>query len=215
MSVEALRSQFDNFLTEAHRLRELHADVITLLVGLETEFISEADLDHLERTLKSSPGRIEYLVGSIHHVNGIPIDFDLTTYEKALASFSSQISPNTPNSALDAYLTSYFDSQYKLLCRFQPEIVGHIDLCRLYEPSLKLSEYPHAWQKFKRNVQYAIEYGALFEMNAAAFRKGWTSAYPADDIVGVSQGFYIILISHDQVVSGHQRAWGTICSLGR
>jgi len=34
-----------------------------------------------------------------------------------------------------------------------------------------------------KNVLYAIEYGALFEVNAAAFRKGWDAAYPGQDVI--------------------------------
>ena len=169
-------------MTEAHRLKTLYKESITLLVGLETEFISEIDLDRLENVLKLNAGQIEYVVGSVHHVNGIPIDFDRETYVKALASTRKA---DTPNGDIGAFLSSYFDSQYELLRRFHPEVIGHVDLCRLYEPSLVLSDYPDAWQKLKRNVQYATEYGALFEMNAAAFRKGWDSAYPAKDIVTV------------------------------
>ena len=31
----------------------------------------------------------------------------------------------------------------------------------------------------------AIDYGALFEINAAAFRRGWRTAYPEDDVAKV------------------------------
>ena len=44
MTLDALATQFDAFLAEAHRLKEQYANDITLLVGLETEFITEEDL---------------------------------------------------------------------------------------------------------------------------------------------------------------------------
>jgi histidinol-phosphatase (PHP family) len=34
-------------------------------------------------------------------------------------------------------------------------------------------------------VEYAASYGALFEINASAFRKGWKTAYPGADIFDV------------------------------
>lgn len=71
------------------------------------------------------------------------------------------------------FLDAYFDAQYELLQRFRPEVVGHFDLCRLYTPRLPLAL--HA--KMARNIEYAVGYGALFEVNAAAFRKGWDAAY--------------------------------------
>ncbi|KAI0926616.1 hypothetical protein AcV7_005508 [Taiwanofungus camphoratus] len=187
VSLHALAVQFADFLLEAHRLKERYAKDITLLVGLETEFISEIDLERLDGLLQKYGDRIEYIVGSVHHVNSIPIDFDVATFQKSLNSFPAEttagaLTANAEHLQMEAFLCSYFDSQYQLLRRFRPEVVGHIDLCRLYNPSLQFSDYPAAWEKLKRNVQYAIEYGALFELNAAALRKGWVASYPGEDV---------------------------------
>lgn len=159
-------------------------------MGLETEFITRPDLDRLQELLLNHGDRIEYLVGSVHHVNGIPIDFDLKTFDKALSGFTSSDPTACRNRALDAspmegLLSAYFDAQYEVMCRFKPEIIGHFDLCRLYHPELRFLDYPLVWEKILRNVQFAIGYGALFEVNAAAFRKGWQSAYPAEDVLEV------------------------------
>ncbi|THH30781.1 hypothetical protein EUX98_g3400 [Antrodiella citrinella] len=183
--VDALADQFDNFLSEAHRLKDLYSSDITLLVGLETEFISTLDLNNLQTLLDKYAGRIEYLVGSLHHVNGIPIDFDAEAYKKALASFQG----GSDDACMGAFLCSYFDAQYELLQRFHPELIGHIDLCRLYDPDLSLESHPEAWAKLERNVRYAAEYGALFELNAAALRKGWSSSYPGEDVVRLIQRY--------------------------
>ncbi|KAF5379229.1 hypothetical protein D9615_005865 [Tricholomella constricta] len=180
MPLNEIASQFDRFLDEAHRLKAQYAFAITLLVGLETEYITDTDLDYLDALLARHGPRIEYVVGSVHHVNGIPIDFDRPTYQKALHS----LGPGTEAAATqEAFLSSYYDAQYGLLQRFRPEIIGHLDLCRLYDPGLSISNYPEAQKKMERNVLHAIEYGALFEMNAAAFRKGWDTAYPGRDVV--------------------------------
>ncbi|KAF8878804.1 Polymerase/histidinol phosphatase-like protein [Gymnopilus junonius] len=179
--IESLSSQFDSFVVEAHRLKSLYASQITLLVGLETEFITGLDLENLEKTLERFGDRVEYIVGSIHHVNGIPIDFDLPTYQQALASFADEKEEDRQ----EVFLSAYFDAQYELLRRFKPEVVGHFDLCRLYQPSLHFRDYPRVFSKIERNVRYAVQYGALFELNAAAFRKKWDTAYPAEDVVEV------------------------------
>ncbi len=193
VALDNLVQQFDNFLVEAHRLKERYAEKITLLVGLETEYITPADLDHLDALLERCSHQIEYIVGSVHHVNEIPIDFDLPTFRKALASFPSDsgdgeqsILSNPEERRMEAFLCAYLDAQYQLLRRFYPEVIGHIDLCRLYNPLLRFADYPRAWEKLKRNITFAVGYGALFELNAAALRKGWSAAYPAEDVVEVS-----------------------------
>lgn len=162
----------------------MYAAQITLLIGLETEHITPLDLARLERILNGSHGRIEYMVGSVHHVNGLPIDFDLSTFKKSLHFIHYE----TEHQAVENLLCKYFQAQYELLQQFHPEVIGHFDLCRMWIPELKLQDYPAAWDLVQRNVTYAVGYNALFELNAAAFRKGWDTAYPGPDVVEVRSG---------------------------
>ena len=182
LTLEELSLQFSKFVAEAHRLKSLYASRITLLIGLETEYITDLDLQHLETTLAASEDQVEYLVGSVHHVNGIPIDFDISTYERALGSCSGQ----NDRDAQEQFLLAYFEAQFKLMQRFKPEIIGHFDLCRLYCPSLRFRDYPSVWERIERNIRFGVGYGALFEINSAAFRKNWMTAYPGKDVVEVS-----------------------------
>ncbi|KAK0205151.1 Polymerase/histidinol phosphatase-like protein [Desarmillaria ectypa] len=181
MSLPDLEIQFNAFLDEAHRLKSLYADKINLLIGLETECITSLDIDNLQQCLRTHGERIEYIVGSIHHVNGSPIDFDFDTFQKALRSLSCETEKETQEN----FLCCYFEAQYDVLQRVKPEVVGHFDLFRLYTPSLRLDNYPVARKLAERNIVYAVGYGALFEVNAAAFRKKWDTAYPAGDIVEI------------------------------
>ncbi|KAJ6515378.1 Polymerase/histidinol phosphatase-like protein [Mycena sanguinolenta] len=178
-----LASQFEQFLMEAHRLKSLYAPQIRLLVGLETEYITNLDLESLTALLQQHQGQVEYIVGSVHHVNAIPIDFDLATFQRALDSIDGTFEPNASKDG--AFFSAYFDAQYELLQRFNPEVIGHIDLCRLYNPTLQLSKYPEALERAKRNILYAIDYGALFEINAAALRKKWETPYPGLDLLQI------------------------------
>ncbi|KAI0267316.1 histidinol phosphate phosphatase H [Gloeopeniophorella convolvens] len=186
--IEGLMIQFENFLDEAHRLCGIYASSLKILVGLETENISALDIDHLSSLLNTHKGRIDYIVGSVHHVNEIPIDFDLDTYRRCLESIplpvhmtdSSKV--DQEHERLAIFLDMYLDAQFELLSNFHPEVVGHLDLCRLYTPDLPLRDFPRTWIKLERNVKFAVGYGALFEANAAALRKGWHVAYPGDDV---------------------------------
>jgi histidinol-phosphatase (PHP family) len=187
--LEKLAAQFDDFIEEAHRLKALYAPQITILVGAETEYISALDITSLKELLQRYHDRIEFLVGSVHHVNEIPIDFDLPTFQKSVASCAMHARHDggaPPIDPEEAMLDRYLDAQYELMAHFRPEVIGHFDLFRLYKPQMKIQEFPAVWEKVKRNVKYFCDYGALVEFNAAAFRKGWETAYPARDIVEVS-----------------------------
>lgn len=211
LSLEDLATQFDDFLDEAHRLKKLYAQQIAVIIGAETEYITTVDLDSLEASLKRCDGRIEYLVGSVHHVNGIPIDFDLPTFQKALNPRALEPEAQT----LERFLCEYFESQFEMLQRFQPEIVGHFDLCRLYNSSLRFSDYPMVWNLIKRNIAYVVEYGGLFEINAAAFRKQWSTAYPAEDVVEVGVKFWASYLLAFTIRPVDFTTGRTLCTLGR
>jgi len=191
LSPDDLVKLFADFLDEAHKLKSQYAPQITLLVGLETEYITEQDLDMLSSILSEHSDRIEYIVGSIHHVQEVPIDFDRPMFDNALRKFASAAETNVSDvSHMEQFLSAYFDGQYTLLERFHPEIIGHLDLCRLYNPGLRFAEYPNALSKLKRNISFAVGYGALFEFNAAALRKGWPTSYPGKDVVEVRAESY-------------------------
>ncbi|TRM68318.1 Polymerase/histidinol phosphatase-like protein [Schizophyllum amplum] len=184
ISLDELYAQFKAFLKEAHHLKALYASQITLLVGLETEFITAVDLTKVEQLLNEHPREIEFIVGSVHHVNAIPIDFDKPTFEKAFLSCSFSSSSDAVTTSSPSYfLESYLDTQWELMRTLKPEVIGHFDLCRLYTPDLKLDEHIGIWGRVQRNILYAIDYGALFEINAAAFRKGWNTAYPGPEVL--------------------------------
>ena len=172
-----------------------------MLVGAETEFITDADTVGLQALLSRNGDRIEYLVGSIHHVNEIPIDFDQATFIRALSSFAPDVEDEQEKRAMGALLEHYLDVQYELLIRFRPEVIGHLDLCRLYHPHLEFDQFPTAKAKLERNIDYACNYGALFEINAAAFRKGWNTAYPGRDVLEVRTKLALIFSILEQFLS--------------
>ena len=171
-------------------MREKYSSEITLLVGLETEYITTLDLNKLEENLEQHGDSIEYLVGSVHHIDEIPIDYGKELFDKAAEKVATeghyqQTSKQQP--ILEPIISRYLDKQLELMERFHPEIIGHFDLFRLYYPDFRLSntETPEVWDKIKRNIQFANGYGALFELNAAAFRKGWDQAFPGREIAAV------------------------------
>jgi histidinol-phosphatase (PHP family) len=186
-----LETIYASFLEEAHRLRAVYSSKIALLVGIETDFITPRDLEGLSRLLERESARIDYIVGSLHHVNEIPIDFDKLTFDRALASLAEE--GEDASSSMTRLLHTYLDSQHALLATVQPEVIGHFDLIRLYHPTLSLKAHPGVWAKVERNVRLGVEYGALFELNAAAFRKGWDEAYPAWDVLEVGRSCSVVL----------------------
>ncbi|EPQ29821.1 uncharacterized protein PFL1_02494 [Pseudozyma flocculosa PF-1] len=207
---DTLRATFESYLIEARRLAATLDGQMQVLVGCETENVTSPDtldylvdvLQHTEGGSTSTPatppgaigkGRVDFLVGSVHHTHGVPIDFDPETFERALCC--SRTGPAEPaqqrqptgseadeTEAHEALMLSYLDTQLETMQRLRPEVIGHFDLFRLYRPGASVRS-KEVWAKIERNVRYAVGYGALFECNAAAFRKGWQTAYPGKEIL--------------------------------
>lgn len=181
--VEALAIKFEEYVVEANRLKYLYEPQIKLLVGIETEYINEEGLDRLEQLLERHGDSIQYIVGSVHHCSERPIDFDKAQFDSVLATLDGISSTDRFSQLFEIY----FDNQLKLMQRLKPAVIGHFDLCRLYYPELDFRSFPVVWEKIQRNVEYASSYGALFEINSSAFRKGWSTAYPGVEVFDVSR----------------------------
>ncbi|KAI8818613.1 Polymerase/histidinol phosphatase-like protein [Fimicolochytrium jonesii] len=160
---------FDNYLVEARRLQQKYSSRIPLLVGAETELIHSTTLKELDEL--QSRHKLDYLVGSVHHVQGYPLDYDSEGYAVAEAAVGGT----------EALFLDYFNAQYELLSHVKPAVVGHFDLVRIFRPDHVLSD--DIWAKIKRNVLKIVEYGGLVEINSRAWKKGLKDAYPQRDIL--------------------------------
>ena len=114
---------------------------------------------------------VDVVVGSVHHVHTIPIDFSKQMYQQALGKSGG---------SAELLYEAYFDAQYDMLRELKPLVVGHFDLIRLYSdfPDVSFKDFPQTWSKILRNVAFVVDYGGIFELNSAALRKGLTDPYP-------------------------------------
>lgn len=157
------------YIKEALRLREKYGHQIELPLGFECEWIRASSWSLIMRTLKAGP--FDFFVGSVHHVHTIPIDYDAATYRKA-----RDIAGGTDERLFEYY----FDSQFELLQHIKPPIIGHFDLIRLKsdKPDEQLVDFPGVWDRVVRNLDFAVSYGGILEINTASLRKGLKEPYP-------------------------------------
>jgi histidinol-phosphatase (PHP family) len=180
MSLQHLKDKFEAYKSHAKQIQKLHEsrqDPLVILVGCEIESLGPASWQYAVKQKEE----LDFIVGSVHHVAEIPIDYDRELWNQAMLHVSS----NESEPVLSMF-EAYFELQYQMLEVTQPQVVGHFDLIKLMAPesynSGPLSDFPEVWSLVCRNIDYAIEIGALFEINAAALRKGWSTPYPQRDV---------------------------------
>nr|OQO24340.1 hypothetical protein B0A51_05567 [Rachicladosporium sp. CCFEE 5018] len=169
----SLAKLFDSYYTEARRLQKAYADQIQLFVGFESEWIRDSSVDQIH-ALRSNYD-VELFVGSVHHVHGIPIDYDTPYYHKAR---------DVAGGKDDQLFADYFDLQYQMLQQLKPPVVGHFDLIRLKsdDPERCFKTWPGVWSKIERNLKFIAGYGGIVELNSSALRKGMSEPYPQLEI---------------------------------
>lgn len=203
------------YLAEAQRLQSLYAPQIRILIGFESEWCRPSYGAYVTE-LASHPA-VDYIIGSVHHVNGIPIDYDAALYAKARQSVSSETSGGE-----EALYERYFDQQNEMLTALQPRVVGHFDLIRLLseDPARNLREWTGVWSRVVRNLEVARQHGALLECNSSGLRKGLAEPYPcravAEEWLRIGGRFTFSDDSHGtaQVATSYRRNADYLASLG-
>jgi len=173
-----------------------------ILVGVETEHIYLEDLELLKGVIDEhrKAGKLDFVVGSVHHADGHPIDFSKETFEIALQSYEARVKASSRASgeegwneeklrhaAISMLLESYFLAQRRMMEALHPEVIGHFSLPLLFTPSTLISSHPKAHSLSLDNIRYAVSYGALFEISSATFRKGLEYAWPGDEVMRMVQ----------------------------
>ncbi|KAH8165225.1 hypothetical protein CIB48_g3000 [Xylaria polymorpha] len=204
-SLAALGPRHTAYLEEALRLQALYAPQISLIIGFEGEWLRPA-YRSLIGDLVAHPA-VDYFIGSLHHVNGVPIDYDKEYYARAVASVRTQMNGAAVNGNFTDTTTitesrsengkvgevevdeektyeRYYDQQYEMLSALRPRIVGHFDLIRLMssDPSRDVRRWCGVWERIERNLAFVASYGGWLECNSSALRKGLAEPYPCSVI---------------------------------
>ncbi len=155
------------------RLREKYAGKLKLLIGFEGEWIRPS-YAVLMKELAANPA-VDYYIGSLHHVHGIPIDYDANFYHRAR---------DAAGGTDERLFEDYFDAQFEMLNALKPRVVGHLDLIRLLsdDPNRDLKGLKGVWDRVVRNLRVVVEQRGLVEINTSALRKGLREPYPARSI---------------------------------
>lgn len=159
---------FGRYAAEAKRLQATYADQIELLVGFEAEVIPEGHYVEVMRGLFDQY-QFDYMVGSVHWVDGIIIDYTRDRFDQAVAA----------QGGLEKLTLRYYDIAAEMIASLRPEVVGHLDLVRRHGGNDPALETPKVRERAKAVLALMKEHDAILDINTAGYRKGLGSPYPA------------------------------------
>lgn len=210
VNLQKLNQDFEDFVIHAQTIKNEAAakgSSTKYIIGTEIESCDDDQIMFAKEIMEKYRGVVKFCVGSVHHVNEIPIDFDQENWNLALEKCQNN---------LKQLLLDYFNLQYKMLQVMKPLIVGHFDLYKLFLPedmkvdsvtgqvvtnessnSLTINVrdvslidlWDDVQQLVIRNLKFINSYNGLLEINTSALRKGLKEPYPGNDICQLAKEY--------------------------
>ncbi|MFL2840658.1 MAG: histidinol-phosphatase [Pseudohongiellaceae bacterium] len=170
LSADFLQQRFADYFQLGRALQQKYRNQIELFLAFEIEtYAGTKDYVH-ELINKFQP---DYIVGSLHHVNGKGIDYSREDYKQALVEAGS----------MKQLYCDYFDSQYQMMKEFCPAVVGHFDLIRAFDPDyLSTLADTEIIDKVERNLDFIVEKKLIMDFNLRGFDQG-LEQYPSLSIL--------------------------------
>ncbi|MFT4712930.1 MAG: histidinol-phosphatase (PHP family) [Candidatus Azotimanducaceae bacterium] len=185
LSADKLQRRFHDYFTECIRLKQKYKTQVELLVGFEIESCtgSVAFVDHIIERYKP-----DYIVGSVHHVSDMMIDFSAEEYEKAVQY----------HGGIEQLYCAYFDQQLEMIERFEPSVIGHFDLIRIFDRAyMKTMDHPGVAERITRNLEAIKSHDLILDFNMAGFDKPGGEPYPHQSILHTAKSMGISLVPGD------------------
>ena len=180
-----LRARFADYMATGRRLQARYAADIRLFVGFETEdYPGSRDLVR-ELIAEFSP---DYVVGSLHHVDGIPFDLNRQCYTRAADHCGG----------MDGLYFRYFDQQYEMLRQLKPRVVGHLDIIRIFDADYRRRlTRPSIWERVLRNLALVKELDLILDFNLRPLSRGEAEPYLCAPILEAAVDLEIDIVPGD------------------
>ncbi|HEX2163840.1 MAG TPA: histidinol-phosphatase HisJ family protein, partial [Thermoanaerobaculia bacterium] len=170
--VARLVRDFEEYAAESRRLVPLFAGRLTVLRGFEAEVVPEATWAAEMAEHRRRHG-LDYVVGSVHHVDGHVIDGRPDELAAAIAS----------RGGLEAVAVAYYRALAAMVETLRPEVVGHFDLVRKLAAPFGAVDTPAARRAALDALDAVAAAGSVLDVNTAGLRTGVGHPYPAPWIV--------------------------------
>jgi histidinol-phosphatase (PHP family) len=172
VDLEGRRAQFERWARVSAEAVEAYAGRLEVLRGFEAEVVPSASYLEEMRELRERFG-FEYVVGSVHHVEELPIDVSQALFDEAVERLGS----------FERLLVRYYEHVAEMVEGLRPEVVGHFDLPRLMSEGDQAHEAAAVVAAADAALEVVAAAGSLLEVNTAGYRKGLRGPYPAPRVV--------------------------------
>jgi histidinol-phosphatase (PHP family) len=166
--LDRLARNFDAYARESARLTDEFADRISLLRGFETEVVPADRYREITLGLRKRYA-FDYIVGSVHWVEGIIIDYTQAEFDRAVRQCGGS----------EPFAVRYYETVREMVTALKPEVVAHLDVIRKFTVPESATDTPAIRKAAARALEAIRECGSILDINTAALRKGLSAPFPA------------------------------------
>jgi len=171
-TVDTLYEMMAAYAAQLDTLRTQYADRITLLKGFEAEVVPPGRYAEIMGALRDAHD-FEWIVGSVHYVNEIIIDFSPAMYAEAAQAAGG----------VEALAVAYYEQVAQMASALQPNVIGHLDLVAKHAPAEAAVSTPAVREAAACALDAIAAQDSIVEVNTAGYRKGLGRPYPAPWLV--------------------------------
>ena len=207
--VADLERMFADYAAHSRELVHSAPDGLTVLRGFEIEVVPHDRYPEIMQGYRETYG-FDYLVGSVHHIEGIIIDYTPEVFGWVVDHCGS----------LEALAVRYYNDVATMVEAMRPEIVAHLDLVRKNAPDEESVATANIRAAAMDTLDVIAATGGILDVNTAGYRKGLGRPYPAPWLVEAALergiGFALGDDSHtvDDVGAGFDAARDYLLGLG-
>ncbi len=159
------------YYEEIKALKEKYKDKITILCGVEQDYLSETPVD-----------QYDYVIGSVHV---IPKDGHYISVDYTAEHLLDGIEKHYAGDAL-SFAEEYFEMVANVHKKTKCHIVGHFDLLTKFNEQSHIFDttHPRYVAASEKALSRLIDSGVIFEVNTGAISRGYrTSPYPSRELL--------------------------------
>jgi len=162
-----IAADFDRYAQALLALAQAYAGRLTILRGFEAEMVPPDRYAQLMFDLRHRYD-FDYIVGSVHWVGDIIIDYNKTEFDRATAAYGGW----------EPLVVKYFEALGEMAGSLKPEVVGHLDVIRKFAPDAPFDS-PAIRDAATAALEAVKANGCILDINAAPLRKGRSAPYPS------------------------------------
>ena len=195
-------TKIEEYIEVINNLKEKYKDKIEIFLGMEMDYIPGKGFTDLSLSLME---RLDYYIGSVHYLskfnNGAWWTVDYY-FDSVLRGIDESFQGNKRKA-----VETYYETISEMAERFQPPIIGHLDLFKINNKNNILFDEREDWYReaIGKTLDVIMNTSSAIEINTGGMARGYVQEqYPSNFVLKMIKERNIpITVNSDEIGRAH------------